>query len=251
MTVFEGSQLKIQRRQREFFLLLLNRIPKSFTNSWANCKGPTRADCAKSSPTQSGPIPEKRRVIPELFRWREAETDEFTRRAIEGALADVDQTSAREGRVENVAGPSEVGDVYRYVASRLRHRLRNTMLSAQAQASRLRKVISVDLGPDVQTVIAKLNDAMISMGRELEATDVDPEFFRERSVALADWLQQMNVRYTTQYAAINLRLINADGQPVRVFANDYLLETVFWNIWLNAHQATGPNAAHNRFHGER
>ncbi len=117
------------------------------------------------------------------------------------------------------------------------------MLSAQAQANRLRKVISVDLGADAQAVIAKLNDAMISMGRELEATDVDPEFFRQRSIALADWLQQMNVRYTTQYAAINLRLINADGQPVRVFANDYLLETVFWNIWLNAHQATGPNCA--------
>jgi signal transduction histidine kinase len=185
--------------------------------------------------------PEKRRVVPELFRWRDVETDEFTRRAIEGALANVDQTSAREVRVQNLAGPSEVGDVYRYVASRLRHRLRNTMLSAQAQANRLRKLISVDLGADVQTVIAKLNDAMISMGRELEATDVDPEFFRQRSIALVHWLQQMNLRYTTQYAAINLRLINADGQPVRIFANDYLLETVFWNIWLNAHQATGPN----------
>jgi len=30
---------------------------------------------------------------------------------------------------------------------------------------------------------------------------------------------------------------NAAG--VRVSASDYLLETVFWNIWLNAHQASG------------
>src|SRR6266404_7960280 len=184
--------------------------------------------------------PEKRRVVGDLFRWRGAETDEFARRAIEGALADVDPRSGREGRTQqNVAGPSEVGDVYRYVASRLRHRLRNMMLPAQAQASQLRKLISNDLGMDIQTVIAKLNDAMISMGRELEATDVDPEFFRQRSIALADWLRQMNVRYTAQYTAINFKL-NVDAESVRVFANDYLLETVFWNIWLNAQQATGP-----------
>jgi signal transduction histidine kinase len=91
----------------------------------------------------------------------------------------------------------------------------------------------------VQTVIAKLNDAMIAMGRELEATDVDPGFFRSRSIAIGDWLRQMNSRYATQYAPVKLRLLNADSESVRVFANDYLLETIFWNIWLNAHQATG------------
>ena len=50
----------------------------------------------------------------------------------------------------------------------------------------------------------------------------------------------MNVRYAAQYDTINLRLSN-DEQSIRVFANDYLLETIFWNIWLNAHQATGAN----------
>src|SRR5258708_29464404 len=64
MNVFEGSQLKIQRRQREFFLLLLSRIPKNSTNSWENCKDPTKADCAKSSPTQSGPIPKSAESSP-------------------------------------------------------------------------------------------------------------------------------------------------------------------------------------------
>src|SRR5580692_3136573 len=35
--------------------------------------------------------PEKTRALPQLFRWRDTETDEFTRRAIDGALSDVDQ----------------------------------------------------------------------------------------------------------------------------------------------------------------
>lgn len=184
--------------------------------------------------------PEKRRVVSHLFRWRETETDEFTRRAIDGALVDVELTAGR-GWTEQQAsgGPSEVADVYRYVAGRLRHRLRNTMLAAQAQANRLRKMIPAGVTAEFQTVIAKLDDAMVAMGRELEATDVDPEFFRQRSVALGDWLKQMNVRYATQYNAIALRLVD-DSDGIRVFANDYLLETVFWNVWLNAHQAVGP-----------
>jgi sensor histidine kinase regulating citrate/malate metabolism len=36
-------------------------------------------------------------------------------------------------------------------------------------------------------------------------------------------------------------LINADNSRIRIFANDHLLDTLFWNIWLNAHQAVGVN----------
>src|SRR5712691_7724723 len=39
--------------------------------------------------------PEKARIITDLVSWRETETDEFTRRAIEGALVDVDPAGAR------------------------------------------------------------------------------------------------------------------------------------------------------------
>lgn len=184
--------------------------------------------------------PEKHRLVADLFRWRESETDEFTRRALEGALVGVAPPTIRPSKtLDTKGGPSEVGDVYRYVAGRLRHRLRNTMLSAQAQMTRLKKLTSPDAKPDVEAVLAKLNDAMILMGRDLEATDVDPDFFRQRSIALPDWLRQMNSRYTSQYNAIVLKLLNAEGEPIRIFANDYLLETIFWNIWLNAQQAVG------------
>jgi signal transduction histidine kinase len=186
--------------------------------------------------------PEKHRALPQLFRWRDAETDEFTRRAIEGALSDVDQRSVPTGGPHrNIGGPSELGDVYRYVADRLRHRLRNTMLSAQAQTARLKRLTGLIADANVQTVVAKLDDAIVSMGRQVEAIDVDPAYFQSRSVLLPDWLREMNARYANQYSAINLKVINSDGASVRIFANDYLLETVFWNVWLNAHQATGPN----------
>jgi K+-sensing histidine kinase KdpD len=186
--------------------------------------------------------PEKGRIVAELHQWRETETDEFTRRAIDGALVDVDPTALRENKtIQKVAANNELVDVYRYVADRLRHRLRNTMLAAQAQASRLNRLTAAGQDSEVQTIVGKLHDAMRSMGRELEATDVDPEYFRQRSIALPDWLRQLNSRYATQYSPVKLTLIHADHAWIRVLANDYLLETIFWNIWLNAHQSVGEN----------
>ncbi|MFZ1083424.1 MAG: ATP-binding protein [Terracidiphilus sp.] len=186
--------------------------------------------------------PEKARIVTELLQWRETETDEFTRRAIAGALADVDPTALREDKtVQKVAASSELVVVYRYVADRLRHRLRNTMLAAQDQASRLNRLMAMDLGSEVQAVLAKLNDAMISMGRELEATDVDPEYFRLRPVTLPDWLWQLNTRYAARYSPVKLNLINADHRWIQVLANEYLLDTIFWNIWFNAQQSVREN----------
>jgi signal transduction histidine kinase len=187
---------------------------------------------------------EKRRLVPELLLWRDAETDEFTRRAIAGALADVDASALQHPNERSPEMlPSEIVDAYRYVSERLKHRLRNTMLSAQAQASRLRAAAPNDAAPDIQVTLAKINDALLSLSRELEATDADPEHFQQRSIALGDWLRQMDLRYTSRYSSVNLKLINADDPEKRIVASDYLLEIVFWNIWLNAHQAAGANCS--------
>src|SRR5438128_1977443 len=37
--------------------------------------------------------PGKKRLVPELLLWRDTETDEFTRRAIAGALADIEASA--------------------------------------------------------------------------------------------------------------------------------------------------------------
>jgi signal transduction histidine kinase len=184
--------------------------------------------------------PSKQQLLPELRVWQDAETDEFTRRAIAGALAENDAYAATR-RKESSADvlPKEVVAAYRYVSERLRHRLRNTMLSAQSQANRLKSATSTGANPDIQVALAKMNDALLSLSRELEATDADPQHFQQRSIALADWLRNMDLQYTSRYSSLNLKLVNADGAGVRVLASNYLLETVFWNIWLNAHQAAG------------
>ena len=183
--------------------------------------------------------PSRQELLPELRVWQDAETDEFTRRAIVGALAEND-ASAAPRRKESSADvlPKEVVAAYRYVSERLRHRLRNTMLSAQSQANRLKSAGSAGANPDIQVALAKLNDALLSLSRELEATDADPQHFQQRPIALGDWLRNMDSRYTSRYSSVNLKLVNADA-GARVLGSDYLLDIVFWNIWLNAHQAAG------------
>jgi len=182
--------------------------------------------------------PEKVRIVPALLQWRSSESDEFTRRAIEGALSDVDVPATQEGNLRRtISAPSQLADTYRYVSDRLRHRLRNTMLSAQAHTNSLKNLMAADPATDVQATLSKLNDTMLALARELEATDVAPEHFQQRSIVLADWLKQMNSRYAAVYREVGLRMTNADTPRCRLFASDYLLDTVFWNIWINAHQA--------------
>jgi signal transduction histidine kinase len=188
--------------------------------------------------------PGKKRLLPELHAWQEIETDEFTRRAILGALTETDSAAAprrKESSAEVL--PKEMVSAYRYVSERLRHRLRNTMLSAQSQAIRLKSATSGGATPDIQVALAKMNDALLSLSRELEATDADPQHFQQRPIALGDWLRNMDGRYTSRYSSVNLKLVNADDPGLRVLGSDYLLEIVFWNIWLNAHQAAGSDCS--------
>jgi signal transduction histidine kinase len=181
--------------------------------------------------------PKKARIVAELMRWRETETDEFTRRAIEGALADV-PAALRDSREQEDSRPAgELASVYRYVSSRLRHRLRNAMFAAQTQAERLSRLTTDQANAEVHATVVKFKSDILLLARELEATNRDPEHFRRRPVVLADWIRQLNLRYSAVYMPVNLRLMDEKVPGARIFASDYLLEIIFWNIWMNAQQA--------------
>lgn len=185
--------------------------------------------------------PAKGRIVSELVRWRETETDEFTRRAIEGALVDVDTAVPVGSANRSISMPGELAEVYRYVSGRLRHRLRNAMFAAQSESSEVKKLALNEVSPEVRTTIEKFSEAILTLGRELEAIDVDPEYFRPSSKVLAEWITQWNVQYASRFAPVALRLVSEKSVQFRVFASDYLLETIFGNIWTNAQQAVGLN----------
>ena len=59
--------------------------------------------------------PDKDTLVPHLLQWLETETDEFTKRAIVGALDNVDVLSYRQKLRPTIADPKLV-EVYRYVS---------------------------------------------------------------------------------------------------------------------------------------
>src|SRR5262245_11232985 len=72
---------------------------------------------------------------PWLRRWLESEPDEFTKNAVEAALAS--RTMATLPRSAPRVAGSQVIEAYRYVADRLCHRVRNALALPNSQLVRL------------------------------------------------------------------------------------------------------------------
>jgi signal transduction histidine kinase len=190
-------------------------------------------------------LPAKERLIPFLIRWRDNETDEFAFRAINAALADSDLT----GYIRSHDPPSlvdpEIVKAYRYASDRLCHRVRNVLLKPAAKLIRIRTVVNSvtdeKVRGDLHSIIGELSDDLQSIDRIVESLDVDPEHFRVRPIALADWVVAMNKQYSRQFSAVKLTVETDEvvSALTMVRGSDHLLETIFWNLWINAQQTVG------------
>jgi signal transduction histidine kinase len=191
----------------------------------------------------------KERVHHHLVRWYDLEVDEFARRAISAALDGNRPKTGKPGVVS--AGPPVTQpallQTYRYVADRLAHELRNALLSP--------KVALIDLSTEIETITdPAIREAVESKFAVLEAEfkrlgrviALEPEdsHFEIRSIELSDWLLRMNAEYSRHYRSIDLSVEIADShREAPISASDYLLRLIFWNLWLNAHQAVGATCA--------
>jgi signal transduction histidine kinase len=181
-------------------------------------------------------------VLPFLVEWHTRETDEFTRRAIALALAQLEvtpQTPAPVG-VRVSLYPDHIAESYQFVSSRLKHKLANGIMRAHTHLMRLNSAVTTcDTDEAVFAAMADLREEFRRLGFAVEAADVEPQHFEVRRVVLVDWLKTMNGRYASQFSRIDLQLEGDLDPPTVIDASDYLLETVFWNTWLNAHEAAG------------
>lgn len=191
-------------------------------------------------------LPLKERLIPFLIEWRERETDEFAFRAINSALADQDLTSYKPAQLSSSLADANRVQAYRYVSSRLSHKLRNALLNPEARFIRLRSAVKAASDPNLRaeilSLVGELSDDLQRIGTIVEFTQFDPKHFDLRPVMLHDWLMAMNERYAAAFAPIRLT-IDRNGFMPCIYASDYLLETIFWNIWMNAQQAVVENCA--------
>ena len=177
-------------------------------------------------------------------QWLEVETDEFTKRAVEHAQRGEHIDTAMVCSSVPACDPLLV-DMYRYVTGRLGHELRNALLEPKTCILKLRGAIR-ELADDalrasMQSLLEQLEDDFARVGRvcEFEPTD---DHFAIQSIVLRQWLESMNTQYGKQYQAIGLTFEGSpDALKARIRGSHHFLRMVFWNLWVNSHQAAnGP-----------
>lgn len=185
---------------------------------------------------------ERASAVPDLAQWLASETDEFTKHSLRLAVKE----SGASEPVPNKTSTARPADdhfveAYRHASSRLSHRVRNALMEPQTALMKLRRLMSELREPLLYTSLLKtveeLNAGFQRVSRVVEFNTED-RYFEMRQVVLRDWLLSMNVEYGKQFAPIQLEVdVDADSASSLVYANDHLLNAVFWNLWINAQQA--------------
>jgi signal transduction histidine kinase len=184
--------------------------------------------------------------------WLDLETDEFARRAITAALRDVSARDRR--RVEAPVIDPHLVECYRYVSERLTHEVRNAMATPwrhfRALRDRVGEIADVETRASLSALVERVRGTFDDLNRIVQF-DADDDFFRLRPIAICGWVRAMSEEFSRRYKKVEL-VFEGDGElAVRIHANDFLLRLIFWNLWLNSHQATDGNcriAVRTRLH---
>lgn len=243
--VFEVLRRLVVERPREaraHIDELLDSRPSHLPGLLARIKAPSESRLRQVIANSIRVQATRRDAVPSLNDWYSTETDEFTKNALRAALGSGAPPSQAPSKSVRPVDPAYV-EAYRYAASRLTHKVRNAVAEPQAAVLKLARVIEKATPPDVRDelalVLVALREGLRGVGRVVEF-DTDDSYFQLRAVQVLSWLRTMNQSYAQTYSPIELVIDAAsEAEDARVLASDYFLTTIFWNLWINAHQAMG------------
>jgi len=184
-------------------------------------------------------------IEPWLRRWLVVESDEFARSAIAAAL----QVEAPAGTEQPAADrlPPSFVEAYQFVSERLCHRVRNALTIPVASLVRLeqlaREVTDPGVGGELMAVVERLRPAVQRISQIIEF-DTGDGYLTMQAVPVGDWLEAAVPGFKARFGYATLTLIGATtARRLRVWANPFLLDTAFGNLWANAVQAA-PDPCH-------
>lgn len=180
------------------------------------------------------------RLDPWLRRWFEVETDEFTRSAIARALRPDEHSAGATSRTVAGAGTANAIGAYRYVSDRLCHRIRNALALPSTQ---LRRLEELAIAADEETRMALLEvhraikAGLTRIARNVEF-DVGDDYLTWKELELVPWLEKSASIFAARFGNARLQVAcDARVRGVRIRGTEFLLETMFGNVWTNAIQA--------------
>jgi len=180
---------------------------------------------------------------PWLRRWAASEPDEFTRGAIELAVAAIPGRHTPEPLAPARRLPADLIAAYRYVADRLCHRVRNAMTAPNAQLLRLETLIprvwDDAVRDELTEILGALKTGFGRVGKGVQF-DVGDDYLSWQPIELGRWLEAAGSDFASRFGNARLEVIGpAAARTLRVRATRFLLETAFGNVWTNALQAAG------------
>lgn len=206
------------------------------------------ASAVKVAPTRAA-------AVPQLADWLHIETDEFTKNALRDVVHDTQTQAAMPAPHALRPIQPQFIEAYRYAAERLMHRVRNALAEPQTALLRLNRLASSASGMDDATLRSKIAQITYDLDTGLQRIARVVEFdlgdgqFTNRRIDVVDWIRNMNREYVEKYSSMDVKLdVPLLTMNITIRANDYLLRTIFWNIWTNAQQAVrGPCAINLSF----
>lgn len=179
-----------------------------------------------------------------LNSWLQLETDEFAITAINDALEVGNRTGRpRRQKLQTPPRPLELEGTYKYVSSRLRHRVLNALPGAGMTIRNLREYLNEPWSHDLVARISIQVDQLYDQLSRLEKAvtfDEESSYFQCGSIALMPWLRDHQIKFAREFAPItlDLRFESADNN-LRVCGTPYWLETAITNLWKNSIDEVG------------
>lgn len=129
------------------------------------------------------------------------------------------------------------------MASRLRHRVRNALplsvLSIEALRDDLTSLLDDQALIRIEPKLDALMETVRKTSRLVEFAQGDGHF-EYRSIELVSWIRARSASYQSDHISTQFDLTDLEEHNVQIRANDYLLETLFINLWDNARQIVQP-----------
>jgi signal transduction histidine kinase len=211
---------------------------------------------ANTAKSQRGDKQIRDRLIPHLLQWQRFESDEFAKSAISAALQGLDLAAyantypgsaaprMSDSASEDLLCSEEAVEIYRWVAGRLCHRVRNRMeLPIAYLVDAIHEATAIEDDATRTAVTKRLIEAQQTFKEVARIVEfnIDDDHFRWRPVAIVPWLKKMTDSYKASNRFFQLEIAgDRAGSDQLVEATDLLLEVIFWNLWQNiAQEADG------------
>jgi signal transduction histidine kinase len=177
-----------------------------------------------------------------LRQWIAVEPDEFTKSAIELALASRAPGTTARPSLRNPIG--QTVEAYRYVADRLCHRIRNALTLPSSQLIRLQHLVGelsdATLKQELMEILTGFQTGLLRISRNVEF-DTGDDYLTWQSIPLVAWLESASKEFEARFGPAKPVIIcDPAVRRVKVRAIRFFLETAFGNLWANAIQAVDP-----------